>query len=83
MSRAPSFIREAAPRRSHRGEWLALVLLVAALVAQLFFSQRAQLAADARWRPLVSAACGALGCSVPAWPCATPAITTAPASLQA
>ena len=67
MSRAPSFIREAAPRRSHRGEWLALVLLVAALVAQLFFSQRAQLAADARWRPLVSAACGALGCSVPAW----------------
>ena len=67
MSRAPSFIREDAPRRSHRGEWLALVLLVAALVAQLFFSQRAQLAADARWRPLVSAACGALGCSVPAW----------------
>ena len=67
MSRTPSFIREAAPRRSHRGEWLALVLLVAALVAQLFFSQRAQLAADARWRPLVSAACGALGCSVPAW----------------
>ena len=67
MSHAPSFIREAAPRRSHRGEWLALVLLVAALVAQLFFSQRAQLAADARWRPLVSAACGALGCSVPAW----------------
>ena len=67
MSRTPSFIREAAPRRSHRGEWLTLVLLVAALVAQLFFSQRAQLAADARWRPLVSAACGALGCSVPAW----------------
>ena len=67
MSRAPSFIREAAPRRSRRGEWIALIVLLLALLAQLFFSQRAQLAADARWRPLVVAACGALGCSVPAW----------------
>ena len=67
MSRAPSFIREAAPRRSRRGEWIALVVLVLALLAQLVFSQRAQLAADGRWRPLVLGACGALGCSVPAW----------------
>lgn len=67
MSRAPSFIREPAPRRSRRGEWIALTLLVLALIAQLFFSQRASLAADARWRPLVVGACGALGCSVPAW----------------
>ncbi|HWS76986.1 MAG TPA: DUF3426 domain-containing protein [Thermomonas sp.] len=67
MSRTPSFIREAAPPRARRGEWSALVVLALALAAQLFFSQRAQLAADARWRPLVLAACDALGCSVPAW----------------
>lgn len=67
MSRAPSFIREPAPRRSRRGEWIALSLLAAVLVAQLFFSQRAQLAANTHWRPLVVAACGTLGCSVPAW----------------
>lgn len=67
MSRTPSFIREPAPRRSRRGEWIALAVLVLALAAQLFFSQRAQLAANAQWRPLVVAACGVLGCSVPAW----------------
>lgn len=67
MSRAPSFLRESAPPRSRRGEWAVLVVLALALAAQLFFSQRAQLAADARWRPLVLAACDALGCSVPAW----------------
>ena len=67
MSRTPSFIREAAPRRSRRGEWIALAVLALALVTQLFFSQRAQLAADPRWRPLVAGMCGALGCSVPAW----------------
>lgn len=67
MSHAPSFIREPAPRRSRTGEWIALAVLVLALAAQLFFSQRAQLAANAQWRPLVVAACGVLGCSVPAW----------------
>ena len=67
MSRAPSFLREQAPPRARRGEWIALALLALALPAQLFFSQRTQLAADARWRPLVSAACDTLGCNVPAW----------------
>lgn len=67
MSRTPSFLREAAPRRSRRGEWIAFAFLLLALCVQLFFSQREQLAADARWRPLVAAACGALGCSVPPW----------------
>lgn len=67
MSRAPSFIREPVPRRARRGEWTALVVLALALAIQLFFSQRAQLAADERWRPLVLAACNAFGCSVPAW----------------
>lgn len=67
MSRTPSFIRETAPRRSRTGEWIALVALALALATQLFFSQRAQLAANAQWRPLVVAACGVLGCSVPPW----------------
>ena len=68
MSRAPSFARaDAAPKPRRRGEWIALALLALALVAQLFFSQRAQLAADARWRPLVTSVCGVFGCSVPAW----------------
>jgi hypothetical protein len=67
VSRAPSFLRQQAPRRSRRGEWIALALLASALPAQLFFSQRAQLAADARWRPLVLRACAVFGCSVPAW----------------
>jgi len=67
VSRAPSFIRAPAPQRSRRGEWVALVLLALALAVQLFFSQRAQLAASAQWRPVVAAACGTLGCSVPPW----------------
>ena len=67
MSRAPSFIHKDAPGRSRRGEWIALALLLLVLFVQLFLSQRAQLAADARWRPLVVGACEALGCSVPAW----------------
>ncbi len=37
------------------------------LAAQLFFSERAQLAANARWRPLVASVCGALGCTLPPW----------------
>jgi len=67
MTRAPSFAREQAPQRAHRGEWIALALLALALVAQLFFSQRAQLAADARWRPVVAQACALLRCELPAW----------------
>lgn len=67
MSRAPSFLREAQPARARRGEWIALAVLLLALVAQLFLSQRAQLAADARMRPLVIGACGVLRCSVPPW----------------
>jgi hypothetical protein len=67
VSRAPSFIRAPAPTRSRRGEWIALVVLLVVLVAQLVASQRAQLAADARWRPLVTAACETLGCRVPPW----------------
>jgi hypothetical protein len=67
VSRAPSFIRASAPTRSRRGEWIALAILLVALAVQLLVSQRAQLAADARWRPLVVAACETTGCRVPPW----------------
>ena len=68
MTRAPSFARvdaPAAPRR--RGEWLALALLALALLVQLLFGERAALAGDARFRPLVAGICGTLGCRIPAW----------------
>lgn len=68
MSRAPSFARidvPATPRR--RGEWIALAVLALHLFAQLLFGERAALAADARFRPLVAGACEALRCDVPAW----------------
>jgi hypothetical protein len=70
--RAPSFARQQAraqaPKpRLHWSGALAIAALVLALALQLLLAQRAELAADARWRPLVSGLCGALGCSVPAW----------------
>jgi hypothetical protein len=67
VTAAPSFLREAAPARARRGEWIALAALAALLAAQLFLVERARLAADPRWRPLVQAVCGVAGCSVPPW----------------
>ena len=67
MSSDPSFLRKPAPARRRVGEWLALVVLGLLLAVQLFLAQRTQLAADARWRPLVQAICDVAGCSVPAW----------------
>ncbi|MFZ5655476.1 MAG: DUF3426 domain-containing protein [Pseudomonadota bacterium] len=67
----PSFAagrRRAAPRRGRRWPWaIALPLLALLLAFQLLLSQRVELAQDARWRPLLLAACAALGCDVPAW----------------
>lgn len=34
---------------------------------QLLLAQRAELAAQARWRPVVAAVCGILGCELPPW----------------
>ena len=68
MSRTPSFaLRDApaAPRR--RGEALALIALVSLLAGQLFLGERAALAASAQWRPVVSATCNVLRCSLPPW----------------
>ena len=68
MSRTPSFaLRDtpAAPRR--RGEAIALVALAVMLAGQLFFGERAALAAQAQWRPLVAAACDTIRCTLPPW----------------
>lgn len=37
------------------------------LALQLLLADRAALAADARWRPVVASLCGALGCALPPW----------------
>ncbi len=45
----------------------AIAALSLVLALQLVLADRAALAADARWRPLVASLCGALGCTVPPW----------------
>ncbi|MDH5831145.1 DUF3426 domain-containing protein [Luteimonas sp. M1R5S18] len=58
--------RTVAPRR--RAWRIAAVAgLLAMLALQMLLADRARLAADARWRPLVAAACGVFGCSLPPW----------------
>ncbi|MDR7133488.1 phage FluMu protein Com [Lysobacter niastensis] len=66
----PSFARvrqPAPPRQLHWRGPVAIVVLVLLLTLQLLLAQRAELAAQARWRPLVAAVCGALGCELPPW----------------
>lgn len=71
---APAFL----PTRSHgaalgqatRRRWIApaLVAMLSLLLAlQVLVADRARLAADAQWRPLVTSLCAVLGCAVPAW----------------
>lgn len=67
---APSFVRGTAAAPPPRRDWravAALAALVLALALQLVLAQRQELAADARWRPLVGALCGVLRCSLPPW----------------
>ena len=45
----------------------AIAALALLLVLQLLLADRAQLAADARWRPLVSTLCRVFGCTLPPW----------------
>ena len=67
MSRAPSFARTATQATPRRGEWLAAVGLALLLALQLLALKRDALAASPTWRPVVTAACGVLGCSVAPW----------------
>lgn len=66
----PSFAhgRRAAHRPGSRWKTHAAIAGLAVLLGlQLLLADRAQLAADARWRPLLSSLCGALHCSLPPW----------------
>lgn len=67
---APSFARRAQARHAHGRRWpmrVAVAALTLVLGLQLLLAQRAELAADARWRPLISQVCGVLGCAIPDW----------------
>ena len=51
-------------------DWRPLAVIAALavlLLLQVLLSDRERLAADARWRPAVGAACAVLQCEVPAW----------------
>ncbi len=66
----PSFAsghRVAADARLHWRWYAALAGLVLLLALQLLLAQRRELAADARWRPYVSALCTVAGCELPPW----------------
>jgi hypothetical protein len=69
---APGFVqrqRVRIARSSHTQRWMvmAIGLLSVLLVLQLLLADRATLARDARWRPVMSTMCGALRCTLPAW----------------
>lgn len=70
-ARAPAFLggRSAAVARhgTPLWQWALLVVLLLSLALQILLADRARLAADAGWRPLLSSLCGVLGCSIPAW----------------
>lgn len=67
----PSFARQRAqplvPARTAKWQWVALMLLAALLAVQVLVADRARLAADANWRPVIVSLCAVAGCSVPAW----------------
>ncbi|CAD0353252.1 DUF3426 domain-containing protein [Xanthomonas hortorum] len=67
---APAFARRGFTRprlRASGRQWALLIGLVGLLALQIVIADRAHLAADARWRPLVGAACEVLRCTLPAW----------------
>jgi hypothetical protein len=70
MRRLPSFARNAdGSTRPARERWLivAVIALAVLLVLQLLLADRARLAANAQWRPMLATLCGALRCELPPW----------------
>ncbi|MGX5729031.1 DUF3426 domain-containing protein [Pseudoxanthomonas beigongshangi] len=70
--RTPSFLHgparvPASSTRTPRWQWAALCALALALVLQVMLADRARLAGDAGWRPLLATLCSTLGCSLPPW----------------
>ncbi|MCW5581297.1 MAG: DUF3426 domain-containing protein [Luteimonas sp.] len=71
-STAPSFLpaRPRTARATPARRWLlptAIAALALLLGLQVLLADRARLAADAQWRPLVVSLCKVFGCEVPAW----------------
>ncbi|WP_051412506.1 DUF3426 domain-containing protein [Pseudoxanthomonas sp. J35] len=65
---APAPMAAVAPRRAaSRWQWPLIALLALLLVVQVLLADRARLAADARWRPLVATLCGVFRCELPPW----------------
>ena len=67
---APSFARRHAPapvRATQWRNWLVVGALGMLLLGQIVLAQREELAAHARWRPLITSVCSVLRCEVPAW----------------
>ena len=71
MTKSPDFAQAAPasprPRFADWWPWLAVPLLLLALILQIVVADRARLAADPSWRPRVAALCAWLRCSLPAW----------------
>lgn len=66
----PSFVRRNADAPTGpRERWVpvAIAALAALLALQLLLADRARLAGDARWRPVLQTLCAALGCDLPPW----------------
>ncbi len=67
----PSFTRQHARPGTHPRaagwQWALLIVLSLILALQVLLADRARLAADATWRPLIAPLCDALGCSIPPW----------------
>jgi hypothetical protein len=50
-----------------RWAWIAVPVLIVALLLQVAVADRARLAADREWRPRIAALCRVLGCALPPW----------------
>jgi len=67
---APNFVRARSRVPSPRAplwQWLTLAVLALLLTLQILLADRARLAADAGWRPLLTSLCGVFGCTLPPW----------------
>lgn len=62
---SPKFVPLDPPGRKRLG--LALVVLGLLLPLQILLADRARLAADPDWRPLLESSCRLLGCGLPPW----------------
>lgn len=71
LESAPSFMRAtrtiAGQRRTPRWQWPVPAGLALLLAVQVLVADRARLAADAGWRPVLAALCATLRCELPAW----------------